>query len=44
MALMATLPGRPLYEAYGFQSTGETIIRMPNGVEVAGTPMEMPIS
>lgn len=44
LALMATLPGRPLYEAYGFRSTGDSIVRMPNGVEVAGTAMEKPIS
>lgn len=44
MALMATLPGRPLYEAYGFRGTSETMVRMPNGVELACQPMEMPLS
>ena len=43
MALMATLPGRPLYEAYGFRGTGQTMVRMPNGVELACEPMEMPL-
>jgi GNAT superfamily N-acetyltransferase len=44
MALMATLPGRPLYEAYGFRGSGVSRLRMPNGVEVGCEPMEMPIS
>ncbi len=41
LALMATAPGRPLYEAYGFRPTEETVVRMPNGVEIASTAMEM---
>jgi GNAT superfamily N-acetyltransferase len=44
MALMATLPGRPLYEAYGFRGSGEVMVRMPNGIEVACEPMEMSLS
>ena len=44
LALMATLPGRPLYEAYGFRGTGEMMVRMPDGVELACEPMEMSLS
>lgn len=43
LALMATLPGRRLYEAYGFRATGDSTVRMPNGVEVACVAMEMPL-
>ncbi|HEY8179475.1 MAG TPA: GNAT family N-acetyltransferase [Candidatus Limnocylindria bacterium] len=43
LALVATLPGRPLYEAYGFHATGEERVRMPNGVEMSAIPMEMPL-
>jgi GNAT superfamily N-acetyltransferase len=44
MALMATLPGQPLYAAYGFRQTGESIVQMPDGVEVACMAMELPLS
>jgi len=43
LALGATLPGRPLYEAFGFQATGDEIVRMPNGVELRAVLMEMPL-
>jgi GNAT superfamily N-acetyltransferase len=44
LALMATLPGEQLYRAYGFRETGRTMLRLPDGVEVAGVQMERPIS
>jgi GNAT superfamily N-acetyltransferase len=44
LALGATLPGRPLYEAYGFRSTGAEHVRMPNGVELEAVLMEMPLN
>jgi len=43
LALGATLPGQPLYEAFGFQATGDEIVRMPNGVELRAVLMEMPL-
>jgi GNAT superfamily N-acetyltransferase len=43
LALMATLPGLQLYERYGFVSTGNTDIRLPDGTTIAGAAMEMPI-
>jgi GNAT superfamily N-acetyltransferase len=44
LALMATLPGRPLYEAYGFEATQETAVTLPNGSELACTAMELRLS
>ena len=41
--LGATLPGRPLYEAYGFRATEDEVVRMPNGVEMDAVLMEMPL-
>jgi len=43
LALGATLPGRPLYEAYGFRATEDEVVRMPNGVEMDAVLMEMPL-
>lgn len=43
LALMATLPGRPLYEAFGFISTGDSDVRLPNGTRIPCTAMEKPI-
>jgi hypothetical protein len=37
---MATLPGEPLYRAFGFRETSRTMVRMPDGVEVEGVAME----
>ena len=41
--LGATLPGRPLYEAYGFRATEDEVVTMPNGVDIAAVMMEMPL-
>jgi GNAT superfamily N-acetyltransferase len=42
LALMATLPGEPLYRAYGFHETDRTTVRLPDGAELAGVAMERP--
>ena len=39
LALMATLPGEPLYRAYGFRETGRTMVLVPDGTELAGVAM-----
>lgn len=44
LALMATLPGVLLYEHYGFRETSRSMLRMPDGVEIGGVAMEMPIA
>ena len=44
LALMATLPGEPLYRAFGFEETGRTIVRTPDGVELEGVAMQRPIA
>ncbi|MBL9022907.1 MAG: GNAT family N-acetyltransferase [Myxococcales bacterium] len=41
LALMATLPGEPLYLAYGFTETDRTDIRLPDGVTLRGVRMEL---
>ncbi len=43
LALMATLPGVPLYERYGFQPIESTFITLPDGVEMACVAMEKPV-
>ena len=43
LALMATLPGVLLYEAYGFRRIEETEIAMPDGVPLACVAMSKPI-
>jgi GNAT superfamily N-acetyltransferase len=40
MVLMATLPGEPLYRAFGFRETGRGVVTLPDGVELAGVEME----
>jgi GNAT superfamily N-acetyltransferase len=41
MALVATLPGFPLYERYGFRTTEQVDVRMPDGTSVPAIGMEM---
>jgi GNAT superfamily N-acetyltransferase len=43
LALMATLPGVLLYGRYGFRETARATLRLPDGVEIGGVAMEMPI-
>jgi ribosomal protein S18 acetylase RimI-like enzyme len=40
---MATLPGRLLYERFGFTVIEETEILLPDGVRLAAAAMEKPI-
>ena len=44
LALMATLPGEPLYRAFGFREVERVPVTMPDGVVVEGVAMERPIS
>lgn len=44
LALMATLPGRQLYERYGFVATEDALVTLPNGVQIACTAMQKPIT
>jgi GNAT superfamily N-acetyltransferase len=44
LALMATLPGEPLYRAFGFRETGRSMLTMPDGVMVEGVAMQRPIA
>ena len=44
LALMATLPGVPLYRAYGFSGSAETVITMPDGVQIVGVEMRRRIT
>jgi GNAT superfamily N-acetyltransferase len=43
LALMATLPGEPLYRADGFAELDRRELRMPDGVVLAGVAMERPV-
>lgn len=43
LALVATLPGLPLYLAYGFRSVEETQVTMPDGVTIPCVSMEKAI-
>jgi GNAT superfamily N-acetyltransferase len=44
LVLMATLPGEPLYRAFGFRETERVDIRLPDGVTAEGVLMERPIA
>jgi GNAT superfamily N-acetyltransferase len=41
--LMATLPGVPLYRAFGFREVEAVVLTMPDGVTIEGVVMERPI-
>jgi N-acetylglutamate synthase-like GNAT family acetyltransferase len=43
LALMATLPGVPLYRSFGFIAVEETTVTMPDGVWIACLAMQRPI-
>ena len=40
---MSTLPGLPLYLAYGFERHEDVDIQLPDGLTVAGVAMSKPI-
>jgi GNAT superfamily N-acetyltransferase len=44
MALMATLPGVPLYERFGFVATEEVALRTPDGTSLPAVAMEMSLA
>lgn len=44
LALMATLPGLPLYESYGFRVLERVELRLPDGVTVGAASMEKPVA
>jgi len=44
LALMATLPGEPLYRAFGFQEIRRETVVMPDGVSIECVAMQRPIS
>jgi len=44
LSLMSTLPGLPLYLAYGFQPLEDVEVAMPDGVTIACVSMEKPIA
>ena len=43
LALMSTMPGLPLYLAYGFERHEDVDIPLPDGLTVAGAAMSKPI-
>lgn len=44
LVLMATLPGVPLYRAYGFQEVERVDVPLPNGVVLDGVSMRFPLT
>jgi len=44
LVLMATLPGEPLYRAFGFEEVGRTMVAMPDGVETVAIEMRRGIA
>jgi GNAT superfamily N-acetyltransferase len=43
LSLMATLPGVPLYRAYGFEPVEEGLVTLPDGVTLESMTMEKPV-
>ena len=43
LVLMATLPGEPLYRAYGFREVARTRVPLPDGTFLDGVSMEYPL-
>jgi hypothetical protein len=41
---MATLPGEPLYRAFGFRELQRTLLTMPDGVTIEGVVMDRPVT
>jgi GNAT superfamily N-acetyltransferase len=44
LVLGATLPGEPLYRAFGFRETERFTVTMPDGVSIEAVAMERPIA
>ena len=44
LALMATLPGEPLYRAFGFHEIDRVSVTMPDGVSIECVAMQRPIA
>ena len=44
LALMATLPGEPLYRSFGFREVERVLMTMPDGVSLEGVAMERPVA
>ena len=44
LALLATLPGEPLYARYGFRETGRSDVELPDGVRLACVAMTKPVA